>query len=59
MLDNLDLDKLAKHLSDSLPKYAQPLFLRGVKEIETTSTNKIITTSLKKQGVSEHGLRRC
>lgn len=59
MLDNLDLDKLAKHLSDSLPKYAQPLFLRGVKEIETTSTNKIITTSLKKQGAPDAVLGRC
>ena len=51
VLEKLDLDKLAKHLGDSLPKYAQPLFLRGVKEIETTSTNKIVTTNLKKQGV--------
>jgi len=51
VLEKLDLDKLAKHLGDSLPKYAQPLFLRGVTEIETTSTNKIVTTNLKKQGV--------
>ncbi len=45
-----DLAELSNHLSDNLPDYARPVFLRIGSEIEKTSTFK-----QRKQGSSEDG----
>ena len=38
--DQATLDQLASHAKHALPKYAVPLFLRVVRDIKTTGTNK-------------------
>jgi len=45
-----DLRKLKKHIDDSLPHYARPVFLRLSNESETTSTFKFKKTNLVKAG---------
>ncbi|CAG9784543.1 unnamed protein product [Diatraea saccharalis] len=47
---SLELNKLARHLDDSLPSYARPLFLRLVKDIEITSTFKLKKLHYQKEG---------
>ena len=47
---NLDLDRLYHHVSSNLPPYAQPVFLRLQKEIETTGTFKHRKVDLVKEG---------
>ncbi|KAL4715147.1 hypothetical protein ACJJTC_012194 [Scirpophaga incertulas] len=46
----LSLAGLARHLDDSLPSYARPLFLRLVKNIEITSTFKLKKLHYQKEG---------
>jgi hypothetical protein len=47
----LDLAALGKHVTAKLPRYARPLFLRVVKELETTSTNKQQKVKLRTEGI--------
>jgi hypothetical protein len=44
------LARLYKKVTDYLPAYARPLFLRIQSEIETTSTYKYIKINLQKEG---------
>lgn len=46
----MDLVKLSKDITKSLPKYAQPLFLRFINEIELTGTYKVKKVTLRKEG---------
>jgi fatty-acyl-CoA synthase len=48
---DVDLAKLYKHAKQELPPYAVPVFLRFTKELEKTSTMKLIKTGLVKAGV--------
>ncbi|GAA5822582.1 hypothetical protein JCM11251_006385 [Rhodosporidiobolus azoricus] len=47
----VDFDKLAQHVQRTLPKYAQPLFLRLVPELESTGTSKQTKVALRNEGV--------
>ncbi|CAK9013693.1 Long-chain fatty acid transport protein 4 (FATP-4) (Fatty acid transport protein 4) (Arachidonate--CoA ligase) (Long-chain-fatty-acid--CoA ligase) (Solute carrier family 27 member 4) (Very long-chain acyl-CoA synthetase 4) (ACSVL4) [Durusdinium trenchii] len=49
--DSFDLAALAATCRKELPKYAQPLFIRILEELQTTGTMKIQTVGLKKEGV--------
>jgi hypothetical protein len=44
------LARLYKKVTDYLPAYARPLFIRIQSEIETTSTYKYIKTNLQNEG---------
>ncbi|MFO6372895.1 AMP-binding enzyme, partial [Pseudomonas aeruginosa] len=44
----LDRDALAAHLDRELPAYATPVFLRLLREVETTGTFKYKKTDLKR-----------
>lgn len=46
----MDLDKLAIDLSKKLPKYARPLFIRKIGEVELTGTYKLKKVQLQKEG---------
>ncbi|GAA6031356.1 hypothetical protein JCM8097_005619 [Rhodosporidiobolus ruineniae] len=48
---NVDLELLARHVQKTLPKYAQPLFVRLVKELESTGTSKQTKVALRNEGV--------
>ena len=48
--DTLDLDDLNQKIQQKLPKYAQPVFLRLIKEVDMTGTYKLIKTRLQKEG---------
>ncbi|AEF39258.1 long-chain-acyl-CoA synthetase [Hoyosella subflava] len=52
LADGADLDPkgIADHLSDSLPSYAVPLFIRVIGEVEQTSTFKSRKVDLKDEG---------
>ncbi|GAA98024.1 hypothetical protein E5Q_04704 [Mixia osmundae IAM 14324] len=50
-LKGLDLQGLLAHAKENLPKYAVPVFIRETKKQTKTSTEKVITTQLKKEGV--------
>ena len=45
------LESLATHASNSLPKYAVPLFLRTVRELTLTGNNKQQKTGLRNEGI--------
>jgi citronellyl-CoA synthetase len=46
----LESEALYQHMSQALPKYAVPVFIREAKELETTGTHKYKKTDLKKEG---------
>lgn len=50
MLPGGDLDNLATDLTDKLPVYARPAFLRIVKELDMTGTYKLKKKSLQSEG---------
>lgn len=47
----VDLERLALHVIRTLPKYAQPLFLRLVPKLESTGTEKQVKVTLRNEGV--------
>jgi fatty-acyl-CoA synthase len=47
---DFDLEGLARHLEETLPSYARPIFLRFQQQIEATSTFKQRKVELQKQG---------
>ncbi len=52
----LDLKKLASDLDKSLPKYAQPIFVRVVRSpLDLTGTYKLQKQVLKREGYSNAG----
>lgn len=51
------LQSLATYATNSLPKYAVPLFLRVVKEIPLTGNNKHQKVGLRKQGVDLNAIK--
>jgi len=50
---DLDLAGLRRHLSDRLPAYARPLFLRLCRQIEVTATFKHRKTELAREGYGQ------
>ncbi|MEL6520003.1 MAG: long-chain-acyl-CoA synthetase [Pseudomonadota bacterium] len=48
--DTIDFGALAKHLSDNLPSYAVPLFIRQTREADTTATFKFRKVDAVKEG---------
>ena len=44
-----NLDSISKHIRSNLPSYAQPVFLRVLKELPTTSTHKLQKNDLREQ----------
>ncbi len=48
--DSLDLSDFAKQLLDALPKYAMPIFLRFIPEVELTGTFKLKKVKLRGEG---------
>ena len=44
-----DLEAISAHVRDNLPSYAQPIFLRILKELPTTSTHKLQKNDLRDQ----------
>ncbi|GAA5915705.1 long-chain fatty acid transporter FAT1 [Sporobolomyces salmoneus] len=47
----IDFPKLSQHVAKTLPKYAQPLFIRIVDKSETNGTEKQLKVALRNQGV--------
>lgn len=45
----LDLEAFSRHISDSLPAYARPVFLRIQPDIDVTGTFKMVKGDLRKQ----------
>ena len=45
------LDQIAEHVTVSLPRYAQPIFVRVCKTIKATGTNKQLKHELRSEGV--------
>lgn len=56
-LDQAMLDQVASHTKQTLPKYAVPLFLRIVSNIEATGTNKQQKHLLRAEGVDPGKVR--
>lgn len=52
------LESLATYSSNSLPRYAVPLFLRVVKEMQMTGNNKQQKTSLRKEGIDLRSIKK-
>jgi len=48
--ESFDFESFLELLSGSLPEYAIPVFVRFMEEFETTSTHKLVKSSLKSQG---------
>lgn len=48
-IDELNVADLSQHLTDNLPSYAQPIFLRLLKEQPTTTTMKLLKSDLREQ----------
>ena len=48
--EELDLVSFRAHLSDRLPEYAHPVFLRVRDELEVTATFKYTKTQLMREG---------
>ena len=48
--DDLDLDALSRHVTEHIPAYARPVFLRLQRRMETTSTFKLRKVDLVKEG---------
>jgi citronellyl-CoA synthetase len=46
---DLNLADLSRHVTDNLPGYAQPVFLRMLKEQPTTTTMKLLKSDLREQ----------
>lgn len=46
----MDVDKLAKDLQKRLPKYARPLFIRLISELQLTGTYKLVKRDLQTEG---------
>ena len=51
-----DLTCFSRHLIEHLPDYAQPLFLRIRRELETTATFKPIKQQLSREGYDPSGI---
>ncbi|KAK6533780.1 hypothetical protein TWF694_002710 [Orbilia ellipsospora] len=49
--DEATFNDLLKFLQKTLPKYATPMFIRIIAEVERTGNNKIVKGGLRKQGV--------
>jgi len=47
----MNLEAVGLQVQKSLPRYAQPLFIRVVEKLESTSTSKQIKTTLRAEGV--------
>jgi citronellyl-CoA synthetase len=47
--EDLNVADLSQHLTDNLPAYAQPVFLRLLKEQPTTTTMKLLKSDLREQ----------
>ncbi|KKM63508.1 hypothetical protein LCGC14_1510780, partial [marine sediment metagenome] len=48
--EKFDLDKFYKFVSEKIPPYAIPIFIRIKKEFATTATDKVQKTKLKQEG---------
>ena len=48
--NSIDMEQLAVALARSLPSYARPLFVRLIKEADTTGTFKLKKTALRDEG---------
>lgn len=49
-LKNIDFEKLFKHISERLPLYSVPMFIRVSRDLEATGTFKLTKVSFQKQG---------
>ncbi|KAJ6256858.1 hypothetical protein Dda_8727 [Drechslerella dactyloides] len=49
--DQATFDELLTYMQGSLPRYAVPLFIRVIAEVERTGNNKVVKGGLRKQGV--------
>ncbi|KAK6508700.1 hypothetical protein TWF506_010778 [Arthrobotrys conoides] len=49
--DQATFDELLTFLQKTLPRYALPLFIRVIGEVERTGNNKVVKGGLRKQGV--------
>ena len=56
-LDQVGLDQVASHAQQNLPKYAVPIFLRIVGDIQATGTNKQQKQFLRAEGVNPGRIR--
>lgn len=50
-VDSLDFVGLAKHLISTLPRYAVPIFIRVVPELQYTGTMKLQKGKMREEGV--------
>jgi citronellyl-CoA synthetase len=49
-IDTLDVQSFSAYVKEHLPAYAQPVFLRIQRELDTTGTFKLVKSELRKQG---------
>ncbi|KAF3938863.1 hypothetical protein ABW19_dt0208123 [Dactylella cylindrospora] len=49
--DQATMDEIFHYLEKTLPRYAIPLFIRVINEVERTGNNKVMKGGLRKQGV--------
>lgn len=57
--NDLDLDKFAKDLKDTLPSYSIPIFLRLMKKTPVTSTFKLKKIDLQNEGFDIKRISDC
>jgi acyl-CoA synthetase (AMP-forming)/AMP-acid ligase II len=55
--ENLDLEGLARHVLDCLPRYAIPHFLRITPQLDYTGTLKLQKGKLKREGIDVDAIR--
>jgi len=55
--NTIDLDVLAEEVTQQLPSYARPLFVRKIKELDITGTFKLKKMGLQKEGFDVNTLK--
>ena len=47
--NNMDINSISEHISENLPAYARPVFIRLLADLPTTSTHKLQKNELRDQ----------
>ena len=55
--DSIDFDAFHRYMCARLPEYAVPKFIRLTRDIETTSTHKLVKFRLREEGFNRGAMR--